>query len=316
MTAIPVLGAEDCAGLLTMRAAVQALRQGHLLPKAEIKDSFINDTDTVLLSRAAAIKGMGQCVKTVTVRAGNPALGLPTVQGGLMLFHPGTGAVRAIIESSAVTNLKTVADSLLGTELLARPDAKQLLIIGTGAVAAAMAKGYARERPGLQEISIYGRARGKAEELVAQLGKAGVAAVACPDLPNGIANADIITTATSSVHPVLDGTLVQPGTHLDLVGAYRADMREADDIAMRRAKIFVDSRQTTMTDIGEIAIPLSTGVITPADIRADFYDLIRSPSPARGRDDITICKNGGGAHLDLMISDALLNAWEARHLPA
>jgi len=135
--------------------------------------------------------------------------------------------------------------------------------------------------------------------------------VPASDLKNAVRAADIITSATMTVDPILHGDWLQPGQHVDLIGAYRADMREADDTVMRRARVFVDSRDTTMGHIGEIQIPLDTRVLTPDDIVADFYDLGSGRVARSGDDEITLFKNGGGAHLDLMTSRYILNQWNA-----
>lgn len=121
--------------------------------------------------------------------------------------------------------------------------------------------------------------------------------------------ADIVVTATMSHDPVIRGDWLRPGQHLNLIGAYRPDMREADDAALRRARIFVDSFDTTLEHIGELKIPLASGAITRADVLADFYDLQRF-APG-GADDITLFKNGGGAHLDLMTARFVLDRWRA-----
>lgn len=304
------LSEEDCAGLLGVSQAVETLRAGHLLPRAEIRDTFILQGQTVLLSRAASIASLGHGVKTVTVMADNPARRLPTVQGGMLLFDPSTGGLRALLDSAALTNLKTVADSLLGSQMLARLESEHLVIVGTGSLAAALAEGYAAYRPSLRRIGIFGRDRKKAEALVDRLRRIDPRFAIEPDLEQALAGADIVATATSSPTPVFDGDWVRPGTHLDLVGAYRKDMREVDDALLRRATLYVDNRQTTLAHIGEMAIPLAAGVITPDDIRGDYYDLVPGPIPERAAETITLCKNGGGAHLDLMIAVALVEAFD------
>jgi len=117
-----------------------------------------------------------------------------------------------------------------------------------------------------------------------------------------------VTMATMSSDPLLHGDWLQPGQHVDLIGAYRPDMREADDTALRRASIFVDSRDTTLGHIGELRIPLETGAITRGDVGADHYapEAFTRTSP----DEITLFKNGGGAHLDLMTSRYILERWQ------
>jgi ornithine cyclodeaminase/alanine dehydrogenase-like protein (mu-crystallin family) len=138
-------------------------------------------------------------------------------------------------------------------------------------------------------------------------------AVAVENLEAGVKSADIITCATMSKQPIINGEWLIPGQHLDLIGAYRPDMREVDDLALCRSTKFVDSYNTTLDHIGELKIPLKNNVISRADILADFYGLgnfIR-----RSNDEITFFKNGGGAHLDLIVAKYILTAWEKNKYP-
>ena len=133
-----------------------------------------------------------------------------------------------------------------------------------------------------------------------------------PDLEAAVKQADIICTATMSKTPVVKGAWLQPGQHLDLIGAYNPHMREVDDEAMSRARLFVDSRATTIHHIGELRDPIASGAITEADIIADYYDLAKGSFTRRSDDEITLCKNGGGAHLDLMTAAYIQRVWRAR----
>ena len=119
---------------------------------------------------------------------------------------------------------------------------------------------------------------------------------------DAIRGADIVTSATASRSPVIKGDWVKPGAHIDLVGAHGPDMREADDALISSASLFVDSRETVLEHIGELRIPIAEKVISPADVRGDLYDLVMADSRQRGDDEITVFKNGGGAHLDLVMA--------------
>ena len=123
--------------------------------------------------------------------------------------------------------------------------------------------------------------------------------------------ADIICTATMSIMPLIKGKWLRPGQHLDLIGSYRPDMREIDDIAIKKGRIFVDSFDTTVEHIGELKIPLQSRVIKREDILADFYSL--NKFKRKSQNEITIAKNGGGAHLDLMTSKYILKKWKTIH---
>lgn len=292
---------------------INAIDTGHALPPAQIEDTFLGPSGQTLLSRAAWIQGLGFGVKSVTVMAENAALGLPTVQGAMLVFDKTNGTLRAVIESDLVTNLKTASDSALGARYLARPESRTMLVIGAGRVAVNVIAAYSQAFPDLQNFVICNRTGSKAKMLADEMAAKGLNVTATEDLAAAVAQADIITTATMSTEPVLKGAWVQPGTHVDLIGAFRAEMREADDALLQKSRLFVDSRDTTLHHIGEIKIPLKAGIITEADILADLYQLKHGTVGRISPDDITVFKNGGGAHLDLMIACAILEALKARN---
>ena len=207
-----------------------------------------------------------------------------------------------MIDNALITYWKTAADSLLGARYLARPDAERLLIIGAGAVARSLIEGY-RAVLGIRDIAVWNRTRATAEALAAETGVRVV-----EDLPGAVAQADIVATATLSRTPVLQGAWLRAGCHVDLIGAFTPAMREADDAALTRARIFVDSRDSTIGHIGELIDPLARGVITEADVLGDYRDLAAGAPGRIAAEDITLCKNGGGAHLDLMTADVILRA--------
>jgi ornithine cyclodeaminase len=300
---VPVLTAEDVAHRLDWLTLADALADGHRRPRARIGDLFLTEGGDSLMARAARVPGLGSAVKTFTVTPANAARGLPTVQGALLLFAETTGSLEAIIDSALVTRWKTAADSLLGARLLAPPDARRLLVVGAGDVADALIDAYRAGFPGIA-VTLWNRSAARARALA----EAKEAAVA-DDLATAVTEADIVACATLSTEPVLNGAWLRPGQHLDLIGAYRADMREADDAALRRARIFVDSFDTTLEHIGELKDPLARGVIGRADVLGDLNDLVAGYAGRRDPAEITLFKNGGGAHLDLMTGRAILAAW-------
>ena len=287
---------------LTWPDAMRALEDGHRAPRAELGDLFVGPSDATLLNRAAYIEGLGYGVKAVTVYGANPQRGLPTVQGAMFLLAPEDGQLRAILESRLVTEWKTAADSVLGARLLARSDARRLLIVGAGTVAASLVRAYSVGFPALDTIQVWARRAEQAEALVAKMQGEGFDIKAVQDLPEAAGQADIISTATMARAPVLLGDWIVPGTHVDLIGAFKADMREADDGLMRKARVFVDSRETTLHHIGELMMPLASGALAESDVLADFYDLVGGAPGRTDREQITVFKNGGGAHLDLMMA--------------
>ena len=300
MASVPYITEADVAGRLDWVAMAEALAAGHRGPRAEIADQFLTRGPDTLLSRAAWIDGMGVAVKSVTVMPANPARDLPSVQGAMVLFEDATGGIVAVIDSGLVTRLKTAADSLLGARLLARKDARRFLIIGAGAVAASLIEAYRAGFPGI-EVTLWSRTAASARALAEATG-----AASTEDLPAAVAAADIVATATMSTRPVLMGEWLRPGQHLDLIGAYRADMREADDRALTRSRLFVDSFETTLEHIGELKDPLARGIITREDVLGDLYDLVAGTAGRRSAEEITLFKNGGGAHLDLMTARYIL----------
>lgn len=283
----------------------EAIRAGHLLPRAEIGDTFLYRDPDTLLSRSAWIDGLGVAVKSCTILPGNPGHGRPMINGVVTLFDDVTGYPAALVDFHLVTKWKTAGDSLLAARLLARPDSREILIVGAGTVAGSMVEAYRAAFPQAR-FRIWARRMLAAEELAARVGAEPVA-----DLAAAVGTSDIIATATMSSDPVIRGEWLRPGTHLDLIGAYRKDMREVDDAAMARARIFVNSRATTIGHIGELMMPIAAGVIAEADVIADYYDIDRGLFRRRSDDEITIAKNGGGAHLDLMTARYILDAVRA-----
>lgn len=277
----------------------QAFAAGHRMPRAEVKDSFLYRGDDTILSRAAWIDGLGALVKTALIFPGNPAQGLPTVNGAVSFFSDDDGTLAAMLDFALVTKWKTAGDSLWAATQLARPDSKRILIVGSGTVARSLHEAYSAAFP-QATFAVWSRTAATAKAFSETLG-----IDHAPDLERAVGEADIVTCATMTTDPILRGDWLQPGQHIDLIGAYRPDMREADDAALRRASIFVDTRATTLDHIGELKIPLAEGVISPRDVHADYYD---GTAMKRSSDEeITLFKNGGGAHLDLMTARYILD---------
>ncbi len=297
---------DDVAGRLSWRTIVDALEAGHRLPRARIGDQLLEREGEALLTRCAWIDGLGMGVKSASVMPGNAAEGLPTVQAAMLVFADGTGTPEAVLDGTMVTDWKTAADSVLGARYLARPDSRKLVIIGAGKVAGTLARAYAELFPGLERIEIHNRSQQRAEDLCEQLRRDGLPVIRVDSLSAAVGDADIIATATMARAPVLMGEWVSAGTHVDLVGGFTPEMREADDALIAKARLFADCRETTLADVGDLAIPISAGLIGPGDVRADLYDLAAGKHGRTGDAEITLFKNGGGAHLDLMTARAIM----------
>jgi ornithine cyclodeaminase len=287
---------------LDWMALTDALAAGHDGPKADVADVFLYEGDNTLLNRSAWIAGLGLAIKCATIFPANKAAGKPAIAGAVNLFSGKDGTLDAILDFGLVTKWKTAGDSLLAARRLARPDSKNILIVGAGTVGHSLHQAYGAAFPQAR-FTIWNRSANGA----AAFQDAHPDVTVAPDLEAAVRAADIVTSATMSTEPLLKGAWFQPGQHIDLIGAYRPDMREVDDAALQRARVFVDSRETTIGHIGELKIPIASGTFKAEDVVADFYELDRfqriDPS------EITLFKNGGGAHLDLMTSRYILEAW-------
>jgi ornithine cyclodeaminase len=292
---------KDAEQLLSWAGLTAALEAGHRLPRAEIADLLLYRGADALLDRAAWIDGLGSLVKVGTIVPGNAKRGKPTINGIVDLFDDTTGELKALIDFHLVTRWKTAGDSLLSASRLARKDSRNFLLVGAGTVARSMVEAYRSLWPEAR-FTVWSRTRATAESMGLPV---------ADDLEAAVRAADVICTATMATAPIIKGEWLQPGQHLDLIGAYTPAMREVDDTAMSRARLFVDARATTVHHIGEIMAPIASGAIRESDVIADFYD-----DPAlftrRSADDITIAKNGGGAHLDLMTATYIATAWANR----
>ncbi|KDB02641.1 hypothetical protein U879_16220, partial [Defluviimonas sp. 20V17] len=216
-----------------------ALKAGHTRPKAKLGDVLLERGADKMLSRSAWIDGMGLAVKTATIFPGNRAHGKPALSGSVSLFSDKDGDLEAFIDFKLLTKWKTAGGSLLAARLLARPDSRVILIVGAGAVGRAMLQAYRSVFPSAQYL-IWNRTMAAAARLAEEV----PGALTTTNLEQAVRGADIIATATMSDAPVILGKWLRPGTHLDLIGAYTPDMREVDDDTLRRARIFVDSRDT------------------------------------------------------------------------
>ncbi|MEL6737136.1 MAG: ornithine cyclodeaminase [Pseudomonadota bacterium] len=294
---------QDAEPHLDWLALTDALVDGHSYPEAGVADTFLYQGTDTLLNRSAWIAGMGIAVKCATIFPGNTALQKPTIGGAVTLFSPTDGSLEAILDFHLVTKWKTAGDSLLAARRLARPESERILIVGAGTVGHSLFDAYRTAFP-RAHFEIWNRSSVGAERFVSTYPDVRIA----PNLADAVHAADIVTCATMATEPVIKGEWLRPGQHIDLIGAYRPDMREADDAVLSAGRLFVDSRKSTIEHIGELRLPIAAGVITPDSVLADYYQL--DQFTRHSDDEITVFKNGGGAHLDLMTSRYILAAWQ------
>lgn len=276
------------------RADVTApVRHHHHIPRPD-------EADGDFLLMPAWLPGEATGVKLITISPGNDRRNLASIQGVYVLFDGLTGTPQAVLDAASLTVRRTACASALAASFLARKNASHLVMVGAGALAPHLIRAHATVRP-IHTVSVWNRTGAKAEALVRSLTSAGLKAKTVSDLDQAIATADIVSSATMSADPLIKGDLLPEGCHVDLVGAYRPTMREADDRAIARAEVFVDTREGALAEAGDIIQPIRDGVLAEDGIKADLFELCRGRHPGR-RDSraITLFKSVGSALEDLI----------------
>jgi len=296
-----LLGYPECADV--MRQALADLARGRIQQPLR----------TVVRPRDAAgfmglmpsySPGAGYGLKAICVTPGNPAIGKDAHQGGVLLFAAATGEPLALVNASAVTEIRTAAVSAVATDLLARPGAAELAIIGTGVQGRAHAHALAATRA-LSGIRITGRDLARAREAAAELaGQLGVPVRVCDGARDAVAGADIVVTATNSPQPVLRREWLAAGTHVNAVGACVPRDREIDTTTMAEAALFADSRESVRNEAGDYLLAEKEGAVNP--VRAEIGELLIEAAPGRaGEDEITLFESLGLAAEDLAAASYL-----------
>lgn len=303
--------AEELRAAADLRALIDALDAGHKGARPEMVDGLIGPQSSRYLIRSAH-DGEGLLgSKLITILPDNPEQGRAAVQALIVLFNANDGTPVAALDATELTYWKTSADSALGSRYLSQPDAHTLVMVGAGGLASWLVRGHCTERPEIKRVIIWNRTAEKARELAQVLNEEGFPAEPTDNLEQAVRQGDIISTATMSREPIIKGDLLKGGCHLDLVGGYAPDTREADDSAISGQKLFVDCMESALDGVGDILNPLERGVIAKSDIRGDLFDLASGKIKGReNANDITVFKNAGGAHLDLMVAGALIKRLE------
>ena len=276
------------------------LRHHHTIPKA-------GEPEATLLLMPAWSDSFGG-VKIVNVTPGNGARGLPAIMASYLVFAADTGEHLAMLDGGVMTARRTAAQGALGARCLARPDSRHLLVVGAGRVARELPAAFSAALP-IEHVTVWNHRPEGAERLAAQLADAGWQATAARDLEAAVKKADVISCATLSEAPILRGEWLQPGQHLDLIGSFTPKMREADDEAVRRARIFVDC-EGAKVESGDIRTPLEAGVLREEDILGTFQGLCGPRPWRRAPDDITLFKGVGNAIADLAAAGVVLDGRE------
>jgi len=315
---VRVLDAEKIRQLVSMPQLIESLRRAFAAEFAVPARHFApipgGAGDRLLLDMPAFSADGSGAVKLVTMIPDNRARGLPTIQAALVVFSQ-AGTPVAVLDGAMVTRLRTGAASALAASYLSRTDSAHLLIIGTGALAPYMALGHCSVRP-IRRVSVSGREQGRAQATVAEIRslvgediEVGVVA----SLEPAVGDADIISCATSSTQPVLAGRWLRPGTFLDLVGSFSPDRREADDEAVLRSRLFVDTLEGALSEAGDLLDPMRRGLIDRSRIEGELADLVSGRVPGRRRrEEITLFKSVGTALEDLAAAQLIIATLEPR----
>jgi len=301
------LDAQQTADALPWQRLIDALRDGFIngckTPlRHQHQFKIPGEVDGTLLLMPAWLSGKYLGVKQVLVIPNNGRRNLSTVVASYQLSSALTGELLAIIDGSVLTNRRTAAASALASSYLSRTDSSHLLMVGTGSMAPCLIEAHATIRP-IERISIWGRNSEKAHNLAEQMTALGLRAKPVSDLQRAARKADIISCATLSETPLVQGDWLAAGTHVDLVGAFTPAMRESDNHLMEHARIFVDTRDGALSEAGDLLQPLSDGIISPDDVLAELHELSKGLHPGRNNhNEITVFKSVGTALEDLIAS--------------
>ena len=248
-------------------------------------------------------------IKLVTVFPGNAQRGQNAVGAVYALFDAANGAPLALFDGEEITARRTAGASAYAANRLARADAQHHVIVGSGRIARQLADAYRSIRP-IARVSVWSRTAEHARAAVTELECHGVNASTTADLERAVRDADIVSCATLSTEPIVRGDWLAPGVHLDLVGAFRADMRETDDVAVKRADlVVVDRRESALREGGDIVQAIESGAVTEAAIAAELADFARGAHAGRtSAGQITLFKSVGFALEDLAAAEAVYDA--------
>lgn len=269
-------------------------------------------TDATLLMMPAWRPGKSLGVKIATIFPDNARRSLPSVQASYLLLDAATGQPEAILDGPELTVRRTAAASALASRYLSRPDAMTLLMVGTGKLAPRLIAAHATVR-NLEQVLVWGRRRDAAEQLRGDLTASPFEVAVVEDLEAAVRRADIVSCATLATEPLIRGAWLREGQHIDLVGAFRADMSEADSEALSRADVYVDTRAGALAEAGEIIQAMAMGRFRADDIVGDLSDLARGRCPVREADRaITLFKSVGTALEDLAAAELAIGQGSGR----
>ena len=280
------------------------MRQHHDFPNPKVQ------ADSTLLLMPAWHPSKNAGVKLVTISPENGKFTMPSIQGTYIYFDATKGSIKAIFEAKNLTSKRTAATSALASSYLSKKDSNSLLMIGTGALSINLIKAHASVRP-IKKVFIWGRNFEKAKAICDQLKDEKFIISPIKNIEDKISDVDIISCATLSKNPLVLGNYVKDGQHIDLVGAYKKDMREADDITIKKSSVFIDTYQGGLKESGDIYIPLQKGILKENEIKADLFQLCSNQKQGRKTNkEITLFKSVGHAIEDLAAANYYYTKFE------
>jgi len=311
-----ILTAADVQAALAMPDAIEAMREAFIALSAGRATvpmrGALPSADGILLTMPSQLDD-GWVVKIVGVNPGNAALGLPTVHAMLLVMDAATGVPQALMDGHALTAIRTGAASGLATDLLARPDAVTLGVIGAGVQARTQIEAVCAVRP-IREIRVYSRsgAQALADEIKDSYGARIVVASSAAE---ALAGADVIVAATTSQTPVIHAADVQAGAHINGVGSFRPTMQEVAADMVVKARVFVDQRAAAWAEAGDLIIPRDQGLIAEDHIVGEIGEVAAGQIAGRtSPDEITFFKSVGNAAQDNVVARRVLAAAVSRGL--
>ena len=287
---------------LPMAALIDALRAmaiaGCVVPARQVHPVVAGAAPGHLLWMAAWQPGRHLGVKTVTVFAANAARGLPSLHALYTLFDAATGVPLAQIDGAALTTRRTACVSALAASYLARPDATRMLVVGAGRVASLLPAAMAAVLP-IEHVRVWNHRSEGARTLARCLCGQGLRAEATDDLRDAVQHSDVVSCATLATQPLIRGDWLQPGTHLDLIGSFAPDMREADAQCVARARVFVDQDEA-LAKAGDLLQAIAEHTFERGALQGTLEQLCRGERAGRtGANEITLFKSVGSAWQDL-----------------
>lgn len=305
-----LVSAQEVAAAMPWQAVIdrigEAFREGVQAPPRHHHSIERSDGEATLLLMPAWQPEGFIGVKLVNVFPQNAAHGMPAISGIYLLSEGRHGQPLACLDGSELTRRRTAAASALAAQKLARENSKTLLIVGTGKLAPMLIEAHAAVRP-IERVLVWGRNPDKARALAADYQDRFQTQVVT-DLAKAVAGADIVSCATLSQQPLILGEWLQPGVHLDLVGAFKPVMRETDSRCLQRSEVFVDTHAGARGEAGDILQAEEEGAFRMEDIRADLHQLMRGEQSGRsGPEAITLFKSVGASLEDLAAATVV---WE------